>query len=130
MRAAAYNQPDLLHASTECTAAMQVGYRNLSVGLLQRFGMRMVVPYTVNQLIEGSSALVDGFGLEASSGEPHPTLQIADQHAERDAINRSSGPMLERHSGTACGYTWYRAASSPSVSRSPLTDGADAPGRR
>ena len=79
LRAAAYNQPDLLHASTERTAAMQVGYHNLCVGLLQRFGMRMVAPYTVNQLIEGMSALVDGFGLKASSGEPHPTLQIADQ---------------------------------------------------
>ena len=74
-----HNQPDLRHASSERTAATQVGYRNLCVGLLQRFGMRMVVPYTVNQLIEGFSALVDGFGLKASSGEPHPTLQIADQ---------------------------------------------------
>lgn len=76
LRAAAQGNPMLLHASRERSGDMALAFRNLYVGLLHRFRLRLRPGLTIDHLAAGMSALVDGFAVQTASGEHHPELDL------------------------------------------------------
>lgn len=76
LRAAAYNQASLLHASSERSQDMVASFNRLYVDLLRTYHLRMKPPFTVEHLSAGMSALVDGFGVQTACGEAHPELAV------------------------------------------------------
>ena len=78
LRAAAYNQPSLLHASGERSQSMAASFHQLYVELLRAHALRLRAPFTLEHLAAGMSALVDGFGVQTACGEHHPRLVVDD----------------------------------------------------
>ena len=78
LRAAAYNQPALLHASAERGSDMVAGFQQLYLDLLRTYRLRMREPFRLDHLADGMSALVDGFGVQTACGALHPTVELAD----------------------------------------------------
>ncbi len=78
LRAAAYNQPSLLHASAERSQDMTASFGALYRELLRTYRLRMCAPFTLEHLSAGMSALVDGFGVQTACGELHPEVVLED----------------------------------------------------
>jgi AcrR family transcriptional regulator len=78
LRAAAYNQPGLLHASAERSQHMVASFHQLYLDLLRTYQLRMREPFTLEHLADGMSALVDGFGVQTACGAQHAVIEQED----------------------------------------------------